>query len=64
VPIKRILAPRIDFSVLRREFKLPGEFPAEAMAEADAAAGGTAMPAVAWRGWSKRDSSVIPYVRF
>lgn len=46
MPIKRVLAPRIDFSVLRRELKLPGEFPAEAMAEADAAARGAPMPAV------------------
>jgi exoribonuclease R len=38
VPIKRVVAPRIDFSVLRRELKLPGEFPAEALAEAEAAA--------------------------
>lgn len=46
MPIKRVLAPRIDFSVLRRELKLPGEFPAEAMAEADAAARGAPKPAV------------------
>jgi exoribonuclease R len=38
VPMKRVWAPRIDFSVLRRELKLPGEFPAEAAAEAEAAA--------------------------
>jgi len=38
VPIKRVWAPRIDFSVLRRELKLPGEFPPEALAEAETAA--------------------------
>jgi exoribonuclease R len=38
VPIKRVWAPRIDFSVLRRELKLPGEFPPEALAEAESAA--------------------------
>jgi CubicO group peptidase (beta-lactamase class C family) len=38
------VAPRIDFSVLRRELKLPGDFPAEAMAEAEAAARQTSMP--------------------
>jgi exoribonuclease R len=38
VPIKRVWAPQIDFSVLRRELRLPGDFPAEAMAEAEAAA--------------------------
>jgi exoribonuclease R len=46
VPIKRFRAPRIDFSVLRRELRLPGEFPAEAMAEAEAAARETVMPVV------------------
>lgn len=44
MPIKRVRAPRIDFSVLRRELKLPGEFPAEAMAEAEAAARETVLP--------------------
>ncbi|MEU4241015.1 RNB domain-containing ribonuclease [Actinoplanes sp. NPDC026619] len=39
MPIKRVWAPQIDFSVLRRELRLPGEFPAEAIAEAEAAAG-------------------------
>jgi exoribonuclease R len=38
VPIKRVWAPRIDFSVLRRELKLPGEFPPAALAEAETAA--------------------------
>jgi exoribonuclease R len=54
VPIKRVVAPRIDFSVLRRELKLPGEFPGDAMAEADAAARGTPMPAV--------DRTDVPFV--
>ena len=35
MPIKRVWAPQIDFSVLRRELRLPGEFPAEALAEAE-----------------------------
>jgi exoribonuclease R len=39
VPIKRVLAPRIDFSVLRHELKLPESFPAAALDEAEAAAG-------------------------
>ncbi|HEY0534084.1 MAG TPA: RNB domain-containing ribonuclease [Actinoplanes sp.] len=46
MPIKRVLAPRIDFSVLRRELKLPGEFSAEAAAEAEAAARRTPLPGV------------------
>jgi exoribonuclease R len=37
-------APRIDFSVLRRELKLPGEFPQSALAEAEAAAKETPLP--------------------
>ena len=37
MPIKRVWAPRIDFSVLRRELELPGEFPADALAEAQEA---------------------------
>ncbi|GIF04448.1 RNB domain-containing ribonuclease [Actinoplanes siamensis] len=39
MPIKRVWAPQIDFSVLRRELGLPGEFPAEVIAEAERAAG-------------------------
>jgi exoribonuclease R len=46
VPIKRVWAPRIDFSVLRRELRLPAEFPAGAADEAERAAGATPMPAV------------------
>jgi exoribonuclease R len=38
VPIKRVWAPRIDFSVIRRELNLPAEFPPDALSEADAAA--------------------------
>ncbi len=44
MPIKRMWAPRIDFSVLRRELKLPGEFPQSALAEAEAAAKETPLP--------------------
>ena len=38
MPIQRVWAPQIDFSVLRGELKLTDEFPAEALAEAEAAA--------------------------
>jgi len=34
-----VWAPQIDFTVLRRELRLPGEFPADALAEAEQAAG-------------------------
>ncbi len=44
MPIKRMWAPRIDFSVLRRELTLPGEFPQSALAEAEAAAKETPLP--------------------
>ncbi|MEV4637416.1 RNB domain-containing ribonuclease [Actinoplanes sp. NPDC049548] len=37
MPIKRVLAPRIDFSVLRKELELPDAYPAEALAEAEQA---------------------------
>ena len=37
-------APRIDFSALRDELKLPGDFSEEALAEAQAAAAGTPPP--------------------
>jgi exoribonuclease R len=46
VPIKRVWAPRIDFSVLRRELHLPEDFPPDAVAEADEAAKKTALPVV------------------
>jgi exoribonuclease R len=54
VPIKRVWAPRIDFSVLRRELRLPTEFPAGALDEAERAATATTLPAV-----DRRD---IPFV--
>jgi exoribonuclease R len=38
VTARRVLAPRIDFSALRRELELPDEFPADAQQEADEAA--------------------------
>lgn len=38
MPIKRVWAPQIDFSVLRRELGLPAEFPEDALAEARQAA--------------------------
>jgi exoribonuclease R len=38
VVIRRVLAPRIDFSALRRELELPERFPPAAQAEADAMA--------------------------
>ncbi|GAA4599443.1 exoribonuclease R [Actinoplanes octamycinicus] len=41
MPIKRVWAPQIDFSVLRRELGLPGEFPAAVIAEAERAAAET-----------------------
>ncbi|GAA2465043.1 RNB domain-containing ribonuclease [Winogradskya humida] len=37
MPIARVRAPRIDFSVLRAELELPAEFPAAALREAEAA---------------------------
>jgi exoribonuclease R len=54
VPIKRVWAPRIDFSVLRRELDLPGEFPPDALREAEAAAA-KPPPAVA-------DHTGVPFV--
>jgi len=54
VPINRVWAPRIDFSVLRRELQLPAEFSAEAMQEAHEAAAGTPLPAT--------DRTDIPFV--
>lgn len=39
MPIKKVWAPQIDFSGLRQELNLPGEFPAEVLAEAERAAG-------------------------
>ncbi|AGZ40094.1 RNB domain-containing ribonuclease [Actinoplanes friuliensis] len=53
MPIKRVWAPRIDFSVLRRELELPADFPAEALQEAQEAAS-IALPPV--------DRTDIPFV--
>ena len=53
MPIKRVRAPHIDFSVLRRELTLPDEFPADAMAEAQASA--ATMPPAA-------DRTDVPFV--
>ena len=46
MPIKRMVAPQIDFSGLRRELGLPGEFPEAVLAEADEAARDTPLPEV------------------
>jgi exoribonuclease R len=54
VPINRVWAPSIDFSVLRRELELPAEFPPEAMREATQAASATALPPT--------DRTDIPFV--
>jgi exoribonuclease R len=54
VPMKRVWAPQIDFSVLRRELRLPGEFPAEALAEAEEAARRPPPPAA--------DRTDVPFV--
>ncbi|BEL09230.1 hypothetical protein Q0Z83_074210 [Actinoplanes sichuanensis] len=44
MPIKRVVAPQIDFSALRRELGLPEVFPAAVLAEAGTAARDTVMP--------------------
>jgi exoribonuclease R len=54
VAIRRVRAPLIDFSALRRELRLPEVFPAEAQAEADEAASGTPLP--------DTDRTDIPFV--
>jgi exoribonuclease R len=54
VQLQRVVAPRIDFDVLRRELKLPGEFPPAALAEAQTAAAETLMPAA--------DLTDVPFV--
>jgi exoribonuclease R len=46
VPIKRMVAPQIDFSALRQELGLPGEFPEAVLAEAGEAARVTPLPAL------------------
>ena len=54
MPIKRVWAPRIDFSVLRHELKLPEEFPPQALHEAEEAAASTPLPPV--------DLTAVPFV--
>jgi exoribonuclease R len=44
VAAHRVTAPDIDFSALRRELELPGEFPAEVMAEAERSAAAPPQP--------------------
>ncbi len=44
MPMKRVVAPQIDFSVLRRELRLPDEFPAAVLAEAGESARDTPLP--------------------
>lgn len=46
MPIKRVVAPHLDFSVLRRELHLPEAFPPAVMAEAAEAARSTVLPEV------------------
>jgi exoribonuclease R len=52
--MRRVRAPKIDFSGLRRELRLPEEFPAEAVREADEAARSTPKPDI--------DRTDIPFV--
>ncbi|MFC7533479.1 RNB domain-containing ribonuclease [Actinoplanes sp. GCM10030250] len=54
MPIKVVLAGQIDFSVLRRELKLPGEFSEAVLAEAEEAARSTPLPAM--------DLTEVPFV--
>lgn len=54
MPITRVWAPRIDFSVIRRELDLPTEFPPDALREAEQAATATPMPAT--------DRTDVPFV--
>ncbi|MEU8662156.1 RNB domain-containing ribonuclease [Actinoplanes philippinensis] len=54
MPIKRVVAPQIDFSGLRRELGLPDEFPEAVLAEAGEAARATRMP--------ETDRSAIEFV--
>ncbi|SDT65441.1 RNB domain-containing ribonuclease [Actinoplanes derwentensis] len=46
MPIKRVVAPQIDFSGLRRELGLPEEFPGAVLAEAGEAVRATPLPLV------------------
>ncbi len=52
--IRRVSAPRIDFSALRRELELPSAFPPAAQAEADRMAAGVKPPPA--------DLSDVPFV--
>src|SRR3569833_1421381 len=52
---RRVLAPRIDFTALRRELELPDEFPADAQREAQEAAD-QPLPA------GVEDRTAIPFV--
>ncbi|MGW1057862.1 RNB domain-containing ribonuclease [Micromonospora rubida] len=52
--IRRVLAPRIDFSALRRELGLPEQFPPAAQREAEAAAAAPPRPAA--------DRTDVPFV--
>ncbi len=52
--IRRLQAPRIDFSALREELELPGAFPPAAQKEADDAARSTPLPAT--------DRTDLPFV--
>jgi len=54
VAIRRIRAPRIDFGALRRELKLPTEFPPDAQREAEEAASAAPVAAV--------DRTDVPFV--
>jgi len=54
VTIRRVFAPRIDFSALRRELELPTEFPPAAQREAEAAATSTHQ--------AGNDRTAIPFV--
>ncbi|MBL7256387.1 RNB domain-containing ribonuclease [Paractinoplanes lichenicola] len=54
MPIRRVWAPRIDFDALRRELRLPGDFPADALAEAERAAAAPPPPAA--------DRTDVPFV--
>ncbi|BBH66762.1 ribonuclease R [Actinoplanes sp. OR16] len=53
MPIKKVIAPQIDFSGLRQELRLPDEFPVEVLAEAEEAAR-TALP--------ENDQTDVPFV--
>jgi exoribonuclease R len=54
VVIRRVVAPRIDFSALRRELELPDAFPPAAQDEADRAAARPPLPGV--------DRTDLPFV--